>query len=161
MTITRYAGRSSARCGVKSRPQTEHLLSTLRKARNSLPSPQRGQRPRKPRLIEPQTSRFSPMVVSRVQTLVAVLTVSMTCPFQTCSCRTCLASTYLCRPCACPACDPSCAGCGPDGLLLARQSAGAGHRRGRVALGAARPCLPTAAQSATRLQLGPLLPDER
>ena len=33
------------RCGVKSRPHTEQVLPTFKNARNSFPSPQRGQRP--------------------------------------------------------------------------------------------------------------------
>src|ERR1700751_866206 len=59
-------------------PHTEQRLSTFRKARNSLPSPQRGQRPRNPRFKEDQRSRFSTAPVSRVQILLMGLMVSMT-----------------------------------------------------------------------------------
>src|SRR5215475_9872719 len=78
MTMTKYAGRSSARCGVKSSPHTEQRLSTFRKARNNLPSPQRGQRPQNPRFTEDHRSRFSAGPASRLQILLVGLTVSMT-----------------------------------------------------------------------------------
>src|ERR1700761_2460716 len=145
MTITRYAGRSSARCGVKSRLQTEQLLSTLRKARNSLPSPQRGQRPRKPRFIAVHTSRFSVDAESLVQTFVTALMLSMIGP------------SWICRTCFCPACGV-CGENDPDALWpwfwpLPVQV--------RVCVRGEQPDLPTAIRTVAHPLQVPLLPDER
>src|ERR1700722_6366727 len=146
MTITRGAGRSPARCGVKSRLQTEQLLSTLRKARNNLPSPQRGQRQRKPRFIAVHTSRFSADAESLFHTFVTAVMLSMIGP------------SWICRVCFCRACEAFCGENDPDALWpwFWRLPV-----RVRVCVHGEQPGLPTAIRTAAHPLLVPLLPDER
>src|SRR5512138_1879309 len=56
MKIVKYAGASSARKGSSARSQAGQWLRILRKLENRLPSPQRGQRPRQPRIRQVQKS---------------------------------------------------------------------------------------------------------
>ena len=62
----------------KIEPAHGATIVTFRNVRNNLPSPQRGQRPRNPRLKEDHKSRFSIAPASRLQIWLVGLIVSMT-----------------------------------------------------------------------------------